>query len=210
MEYVRLVWAKKWLVLAVLLATVVFATAWAMTRPKMYRATTKLTLQPAPQLSRDLAPAGEQETGIRLGRPQDLDCPAEATSVVKHRDHRDIERHRRTVTGEVDGRKVLHLRQVVRQRERQRARVLAIEPPGREPASPSDLLVVLIPEQTARTPIDELQHAVAIEYENAIVEMLEHQAEDGRFYWDWSSEDVPVFTTTVTSGDATLSPTWPA
>jgi hypothetical protein len=30
---------------------------------------------------------------------------------------------------------------------------------------------------------------------------VRRQAEDGRFYWDWSSEDVPVFTTTVTSGD---------
>ena len=51
MEYVRLVWARKWLVLAVLVATVVFATAWSMTRPKLYRATTKITLTPPPQLS---------------------------------------------------------------------------------------------------------------------------------------------------------------
>jgi uncharacterized protein involved in exopolysaccharide biosynthesis len=50
-EYARLVWGKKWLVLGVLLATVVFATAWALTRPKMYRATTKIALQPPPQLS---------------------------------------------------------------------------------------------------------------------------------------------------------------
>jgi len=51
MEYVRLVWAKKWLVLAVLVATIVFATSWALTRPKMYRASTKITIQPPPQLS---------------------------------------------------------------------------------------------------------------------------------------------------------------
>ncbi len=51
MEYVRLVWAKKWLVLGVLVATVAFATAWSLTRPKMYRASTKIALQPPPQLS---------------------------------------------------------------------------------------------------------------------------------------------------------------
>jgi len=50
-EYVRLVWAKKWLVLVVLVATVLFATAWSLTRPKMYRATTRITLTPTPQLS---------------------------------------------------------------------------------------------------------------------------------------------------------------
>ncbi|MFV2073702.1 MAG: GumC family protein [Thermoanaerobaculales bacterium] len=50
-EYVRLVWGKKWLVIGVLLTTVIFATAWALTRPKMYRATTKITLTPPPQLS---------------------------------------------------------------------------------------------------------------------------------------------------------------
>ena len=51
MEYVRLLWGRKWLVIGVLVATVMFATAWALTRPKMYRATTKITLQPPPQLS---------------------------------------------------------------------------------------------------------------------------------------------------------------
>ncbi len=51
MEYVRLVWAKKWLVLGVLLTTVVFATAWSMTRPKLYRVSTKITLQAPPQIS---------------------------------------------------------------------------------------------------------------------------------------------------------------
>ena len=51
MEYVRLVWARKWLVIGVLLATVTFATAWALTRPKLYRASTKITISPPPQLS---------------------------------------------------------------------------------------------------------------------------------------------------------------
>ncbi|MDX2438476.1 MAG: polysaccharide biosynthesis tyrosine autokinase [Acidobacteriota bacterium] len=51
MEYVRLVWAKKWLVLGVLLSVVVFATAWSLTRPKLYRASTKITLSAPPQLS---------------------------------------------------------------------------------------------------------------------------------------------------------------
>ena len=53
MEYLRLIWAKKWLVVGVLVATVVLATAWSMTRTKMYRATSKITMQPAPQLSQN-------------------------------------------------------------------------------------------------------------------------------------------------------------
>lgn len=52
-EYLRLLWAKKWLIVAVLVTTVVLATAWSLTRTKMYRATSKLTLQPAPQLSQN-------------------------------------------------------------------------------------------------------------------------------------------------------------
>ena len=51
MEYARLIWSRKWLVLGVLLATVVLASAWALTRPKLYRVSTKITLQPPPQLS---------------------------------------------------------------------------------------------------------------------------------------------------------------
>jgi succinoglycan biosynthesis transport protein ExoP len=53
MEYARLIWAKKWLVVGVLVATVVLATAWSLTRTKMYRAASKITLQPAPQLSQN-------------------------------------------------------------------------------------------------------------------------------------------------------------
>ncbi|MGD8623771.1 MAG: Ig-like domain-containing protein [Anaerolineae bacterium] len=29
---------------------------------------------------------------------------------------------------------------------------------------------------------------------------VRRQAEDGRFYWDWTTEDIPVYTTTVTAG----------
>jgi capsular exopolysaccharide synthesis family protein len=53
MEYVRLVWAKKWLVLAVALTVIVFAVTWSLTRPKLYRATTKITIQPPPQISQN-------------------------------------------------------------------------------------------------------------------------------------------------------------
>ena len=30
---------------------------------------------------------------------------------------------------------------------------------------------------------------------------VREQAEDGSFYWDWTTEDIPVYTTTVTTGD---------
>jgi uncharacterized protein YfaS (alpha-2-macroglobulin family) len=30
---------------------------------------------------------------------------------------------------------------------------------------------------------------------------VKRQAEDGSFYWDWTTEDIPVYTTTVTTGD---------
>jgi len=53
MEYARLLWAKKWILVAVLVTTVVLGTAWSMTRTKLYRATTKLILQPAPQMSQN-------------------------------------------------------------------------------------------------------------------------------------------------------------
>ena len=53
MEYARLLWAKKWIIVAVLVTTVVLGAAWSMTRTKMYRATTKLILQPAPQMSQN-------------------------------------------------------------------------------------------------------------------------------------------------------------
>jgi capsular exopolysaccharide synthesis family protein len=53
MEYVHLIWSHKWMVVGVLVAVVVLATAWSMTRPKMYRAEAKITLHPSPQLSQN-------------------------------------------------------------------------------------------------------------------------------------------------------------
>ena len=53
MDYAHLVWAHKWLVVGVLAATVVLAGAWSMTRPKLYRAESKITLHPAPQLTQN-------------------------------------------------------------------------------------------------------------------------------------------------------------
>jgi len=85
MEYVRLVWAKKWLVLAVLVATIVFATTWALTRPKMYRASTKITIQPPPQLSNnqfDLAMSWWQMDRIIADQVEVLGTRALAERVV--------------------------------------------------------------------------------------------------------------------------------
>ncbi len=86
MEYVRLVWAKKWLVVSVLVATVVFATAWALTRPKMYRASTKITIQPPPQLSNnqfDLAMSWWQMDRIIADQVEVLKTRALAERVVQ-------------------------------------------------------------------------------------------------------------------------------
>lgn len=51
LEYVRLLWSRRWLVLAVLLVTVVLATAWSVTRPKLYRAETKLIVEPTSSIN---------------------------------------------------------------------------------------------------------------------------------------------------------------
>jgi capsular exopolysaccharide synthesis family protein len=53
MDYAHLVWAHKWLVVGVPAATVVLTAAWSMTRPKLYRAESKITLHPAPQLTQN-------------------------------------------------------------------------------------------------------------------------------------------------------------
>ncbi len=85
LDYARLVWAKKWLVLGVLLTTVVFATAWALTRPKLYRATAKITLQPPPQLSSnqfDLAMSWWQMDRIIADQVEILKTRALAQRVV--------------------------------------------------------------------------------------------------------------------------------
>jgi len=85
MEYVRLVWAKKWLVLGVLVATVAFATAWSLTRPKMYRVSTKIALQPPPQLSNnqfDMAMSWYQMDRIIADQVEILKTRALAERVV--------------------------------------------------------------------------------------------------------------------------------
>lgn len=51
MEYVRLLWARRWMVAAVLVATVVLATAWSLTRPKLYQATTKVIVEPTSSIN---------------------------------------------------------------------------------------------------------------------------------------------------------------
>jgi capsular exopolysaccharide synthesis family protein len=82
---VRLIWAKKWLVLAVLVVTVVFATSWSLTRPKMYRATTKITIKPPPQLSNnqfDLAMSWWQMDRIIADQVEILKTRAVAERVV--------------------------------------------------------------------------------------------------------------------------------
>lgn len=53
MEYVRLVWAKKWIVLGVAATVVFLAVGWAATRTPRYRATAKIAMSPAPQLSQN-------------------------------------------------------------------------------------------------------------------------------------------------------------
>jgi capsular exopolysaccharide synthesis family protein len=86
MEYVRLIWSKKWLVLAVLVATVVFSTAWSLTRPKMYRASTKITIQPPPQLSNnqfDLAMSWWQMDRIIADQVEIIKTRAVAERVVE-------------------------------------------------------------------------------------------------------------------------------
>lgn len=51
MEYFHLVWRRRQLVFIVVAVVVALSAAWAMTRPKIYRSTAKLTLQPALQPS---------------------------------------------------------------------------------------------------------------------------------------------------------------
>lgn len=51
MEYVRLLWARKWIILGILAATVVLASAWSMTQPKLYRATTKVIVEPSSKIN---------------------------------------------------------------------------------------------------------------------------------------------------------------
>jgi len=50
-EYFLLLWARKWWILACAVSILVLMTAWAMTRPKMYRATTKIIVEPKPSIN---------------------------------------------------------------------------------------------------------------------------------------------------------------
>lgn len=45
-EYLSIIWARKWWVLGCALSLLVLSSAWALTRPKMYRATTKIVIEP--------------------------------------------------------------------------------------------------------------------------------------------------------------------
>jgi capsular exopolysaccharide synthesis family protein len=49
MEYVQLVWRHRWLIVGVVVACVVLGGAWSLTRPKMYRSSSKVALQASPQ-----------------------------------------------------------------------------------------------------------------------------------------------------------------
>ncbi|MCD4749505.1 MAG: polysaccharide biosynthesis tyrosine autokinase [Thermoanaerobaculales bacterium] len=51
MEYGRLLWARKWIIFGVFVATVVFASAWSMTQPKLYSARTKLIVEPSSKIN---------------------------------------------------------------------------------------------------------------------------------------------------------------
>lgn len=51
MEYLRLIWGKKWIILAFSLACLVLSLSWALTRPKLYKATTEISVgERAPQI----------------------------------------------------------------------------------------------------------------------------------------------------------------
>lgn len=51
MEYVLLVWSRRWVVLSVLVVTVALAAAWAFTRPRLYRSSCKVAITIPPQIS---------------------------------------------------------------------------------------------------------------------------------------------------------------
>lgn len=54
MDYVNLVWTRRWLILAVMGVSLLVAAAWAFTRPKLYRARTELSVgERTPQLLRN-------------------------------------------------------------------------------------------------------------------------------------------------------------
>ncbi len=50
MEYVDLLWRQKWIIAAVVMVCILAGGAWAFTRTKMYRATTRIAFEQAPQI----------------------------------------------------------------------------------------------------------------------------------------------------------------
>jgi len=52
MEYVNLIWIRKWVLVWVFLATVTLGLARALTQPKLYRSVARIALLPSPQLSK--------------------------------------------------------------------------------------------------------------------------------------------------------------
>ncbi len=44
MDYVRLIWSRRWIVLGIAVTTVVLATAWGKTRPVLFRATSEISV----------------------------------------------------------------------------------------------------------------------------------------------------------------------
>jgi hypothetical protein len=57
MEYVVLVWAHRWMVVATLALVVLAAGLWTVTRPKLFRSMAKVAVQPSPQLSQNTVEA---------------------------------------------------------------------------------------------------------------------------------------------------------
>ncbi len=58
MDYVHLLWGQKWLIAAVVVVVMVVGGAWAFTRTKLYRATTRIALEQAPQIIKNQVYSG--------------------------------------------------------------------------------------------------------------------------------------------------------
>ncbi|HSN55336.1 MAG TPA: polysaccharide biosynthesis tyrosine autokinase, partial [Candidatus Sulfomarinibacteraceae bacterium] len=153
MEYVRLVWARKWLVVGVLLSVVVFATAWSMTRPKLYRATTKITLQPPPQLSNnqfDLAMNWWQMDRIIADQVQILKTRALAQRVV---DRLGLASHPAFIGGDATG----AILGSISAEPIEGTFVVEVSMTGRDPAAISEWLNIYIEEYTAANIEDSIE-----------------------------------------------------
>ncbi len=58
MDYVHLVWGQKWMIVAVVVVAMLIGGAWAFTRTKLYRATTRIALEQAPQIIKNQVYSG--------------------------------------------------------------------------------------------------------------------------------------------------------